>query len=138
MNNKNKLSSISSVHESGVAVNSIVLADIAVMKDVVREFQAEMEEAEDDDENLILVFHVSIIWPTALLSLFPSINVSIKLKEESEDVEVASWERIIHKSDSAGWEQSLALIMHAVRELKLDYFIMENVEAQERRGRWLQ
>ena len=118
--------------------NSLVLADIATMKYVVNEFRHEMIDTSEDEEELILVFHVSIIWPNTLLSLQPSIKVAIKLKEEEQEHEVASWERVIHNSEKRGWEHTLALIMHAVRELKLDYFIMENIDSQELTAGWIQ
>jgi hypothetical protein len=88
------------------------------------------------DDSFNIIFHVSLLWPVSLLN--PGIKVLITLKDIQEDEDVATWERIMHSTDSAGWELALSQILHVAKEMDLDFLIMENSNSSEIALKWLQ
>lgn len=129
---KNKLLNESSEEDNHLLMDDVLVAnDIAIMKEVILQFREEMDNSEDEEEVILILLHVSLIWPSTLLTLHPSIKVSVRLKNENEEEDIGSWERVIHPPEKKGWEQSLACLLHAVREVRIDYFVMESTDAPE-------
>jgi hypothetical protein len=137
MEKNKKLLSHESMQETegdGAATDVPLLnSDLSTMRDVLLQFRDEM----DNDENeLSIIFHVSILWTSTDAN--PGIMVSIKLKDLEEDEEVASWDRLMHKADSKGWELTLGKILQSAREMQIDYMIMQNSESFQPHNGWLQ
>lgn len=107
--------------------------DISTMRDVLTQFKTEIEESEED---LSIIFHISILWPSSITN--PGIKVSIRLKDQAEEDDVASWERMMHYTDSTGWEFTLAQILKSVKEMDIEFLILQSADAPSYNKGWLQ
>lgn len=116
-----------------IGANAMTLkSDLRDMRLMLTQVKQELE----DGDGFNIIFHVSLLWPVTLIN--PGIKVLITLKDTHEDEDVATWERVMHATDTSGWETSLSQILHIAKEMDLDYLIMENANSSETQVRWLQ
>lgn len=107
-------------------------SDLLTMQKVIIQFNDEI----DDTDNLSMIFHVSIIWPLDISN--PEIKVSIRIKDRDQKDDFASWEKIMHRTNTEGWELKLAEILKSANEMKIDFFIVENKQRHNPITGWIQ
>jgi hypothetical protein len=107
-------------------------SDLSDMRKIITKVKKEIV----GDGSFNIIFHVSLLWPVSLLN--PGIKVLITLKDIQEDEDVATWERVMHCTNTAGWEAALGQILHVAKEMDLDFLIMENSNSSEIALNWLQ